>query len=154
MELIENIPLNTHVVANLIEDRHDLYLVWPLARFPFDHDQWREVLDPEKGNVPLLIQVADTTVGHAALRKTEEDRVYVASFLFLLPQFRDKGLGKQLIALLEQYAKENLSAKRLTLVVRDYNPRALNCYLKCGFQEIGRSGTLITMSKELHDDFD
>jgi hypothetical protein len=36
----------------------------------------------------------------------------------------------------------------LRLVVRDYNPRALKCYLHCGFKETGRDGTLITMEKD------
>jgi hypothetical protein len=52
MELVENIPLDTHVVADLIIDPDDLHLVWPMAEYPFDHDQWREALDPEAGNRP------------------------------------------------------------------------------------------------------
>ena len=50
MRLVENIPLDTQVIASLISDREDLHLVWPKAKWPFDHDQWREVLDPDAGN--------------------------------------------------------------------------------------------------------
>jgi len=39
-------------------------------------------------------------------------------------------------------------AKRLRLVVRDYNPKALKCYLHCGFKETERDGTLIRMAKD------
>ena len=148
--MVQNIPLNTQIIADLINDPDDLYLVWPLARYPFDHAQWIEVLNPAKGNVPLLIYAADELIGHVALCGTELPYVYTLSFLFLSPRFRDKGLGQVLVGLIEDYARNHLSAEKLILVVRDYNPRALHCYLKCGFEEVGRDGTLIKMAKELH----
>jgi RimJ/RimL family protein N-acetyltransferase len=54
-----------------------------------------------------------------------------------------------MIGLLEQYAREKLSARKLILVARTYNPMALRCYSKCGFQEDSREETLIRMSKVL-----
>ncbi|MEE9508648.1 MAG: hypothetical protein V3V44_05100, partial [Anaerolineales bacterium] len=71
MRLVENIPLDTQVIASLISDREDLHLVWPKAKWPFDHDQWREVLDPDAGNKPFLVFEGEQLIGHAALRKTE-----------------------------------------------------------------------------------
>jgi len=147
MKLVENIPLDTHVISDLIKDPGDLSLVWPLAKYPFDHNQWREALNPEKGHTPLLVFKDDQLIGHAALRKTETPSVYAVSFLYLLPQIRSKGLGEQMISLLEKYAKERLSARKLILVVRTYNQVARRCYVKCGFKEDGRDGTLIKMSK-------
>ena len=149
MKLVENIPLNTHAIANMIEDREDLFLVWPLAKHPFDHDQWKAVLNPNLGNKPFLIFQDDGMIGHVALCVTEDPKVYSISFLYLIPQFRSQGLGKEVMVLLEEYAQKKLSAERLVLVARSYNPRALNCYTQCGFQEIDRHGTLIRMSKTL-----
>ena len=151
MKLVENIPLDTTVVANLINDRDDLYLVWPQAKWPFEHDQWQEVLDPEVGNTPFLVYDGSKLIGHAAIRKTDQRKVYKISFLYLVPQLRSKGFGKKLMTLLEQYARKNLFAEKLILVTRTYNPGAIRCYAKCGFQEYGRDGTLIEMSKELED---
>jgi ribosomal protein S18 acetylase RimI-like enzyme len=148
--LVENIPVDTRIIADLIKDPSDLYLVWPLAAYPFDEVQWLEVLNPLKGNVPLLIYADDELIGHAALRRTEQPLVYMLSFLYLLPRLRGKGLGQLLVGTLEKYARVRLFAEELRLVVRDYNPQALNCYLKCGFQEVSREGTLIRMSKMLH----
>jgi hypothetical protein len=74
--LVENIPLDTQVIASLMSDREDLHLVWPKAKWPFDHDQWREVLDPDAGNKPFLVFEGEQLIGHAALRKTEESDVY------------------------------------------------------------------------------
>lgn len=149
MRLVENIPLDTQVIASLISDREDLHLVWPKAKWPFDHDQWREVLDPAAGNKPFLVYEGTQLIGHAALRKTEESDVYAVSFLYLLPRLRSHGLGENIIGLLEQYATEKLSAKKLILVTRTYNPMALRCYTKCAFKEYSRDETLIRMSKVL-----
>lgn len=149
MRLVENIPLDTQVIASLIRERADLHLVWPKAKWPFDHDQWREVLDPDAGNKPFLVFEGEQLIGHAALRKTEESDVYAVSFLYLLPRLRSQGLGENIIGLLEQYATEKLSAKKLILVARTYNPMALRCYTKCGFKEYSREETLIRMSKVL-----
>ena len=149
MRLVENIPLDTQVIASLINDREDLHLVWPKAKWPFDHDQWREVLDPDAGNRPFLVFEDEQLIGHAALRKTEESDVYAVSFLYLLPRLRSQGLGETMIGLLEQYATEKLSANKLILVARTYNPMALRCYTKCGFKEYSREETLIRMSKVL-----
>jgi len=149
VRLVENIPLDTQVIASLISDREDLHLVWPKAKWPFDHDQWREVLDPDAGNKPFLVFEAEQLIGHAALRKTEESDVYAVSFLYLLSRLRSQGLGENIIGLLEQYATGKLSANKLILVARTYNPMALRCYTKCGFKEYSREETLIRMSKVL-----
>jgi len=149
VRLVENIPLDTQVIASLISDREDLHLVWPVAKWPFDHDQWREVLDPNAGNKPFLVYEGTQLIGHAALRKTEESDVYTVSYLYLLPRLRSQGLGKTMICLLERYAIEKLTAKKLLLVTRTYNPMAVRCYTKCGFQEYSREETLIRMSKVL-----
>jgi ribosomal protein S18 acetylase RimI-like enzyme len=149
VRLVENIPLNTQVIASLISDREDLHLVWPVAKWPFDHCQWREVLDPAAGNKPFLVYEGKQLIGHAALRKTEESDVYTVSYLYLLPRLRSQGLGGTMIGLLEQYATKKLSAKKLILVARTYNPMAFRCYTKCGFKEYSREETLIRMSKVL-----
>jgi ribosomal protein S18 acetylase RimI-like enzyme len=149
MRFVENIPLDTKVIASLISDRENLHLVWPLAKWPFDHDQWREVLDPDAGNNAFLVYEGKQLIGHAALRKTEESDVYTVSYLYLLPRLRSQGLGETMIGLVEQYAREKLSAKKLILVARTYNPMALRCYTKCGFKEYSREEALIRMSKVL-----
>ena len=53
--------------------------------------------------------------------------------LFIAPQHRGEGLGKQLL----QYAMELLNADELD--VNEQNPQALGFYYKQGFEVIGRS---------------
>jgi len=149
MKIFENTPLNTKAIADPITTKGDLHLVWPLAKYPFDHNQWEKVLDPAEGNKSFLFYADNRCIGHAALRTTDNPCVYAVSFLYLIHAKRSKGLGQKIIGMLEQYAHKNLSASRLVLVVRTYNPKAIECYLKCGFREESREGTLIRMSKVL-----
>ena len=153
MRLIDNIPLDTSIIADLITDPDDLHLVWPKAKWPFDHGQWQKVLGPEEGNKSFLVYEGSKLIGHAALRKTEEPGVYSLNYLYLLPQMRSRGLGEKMVGLLEQYAREELSAKKLVLVTRTYNPGARKCYSKCGFREYSREVTLIKMCKVLQTEY-
>jgi RimJ/RimL family protein N-acetyltransferase len=149
MKIVENTPLNTQAIADLITAKGDLHLVWPLAKYPFDHNQWQKVLDPAEGNKSFFFYADNHCIGHAALRTTNNPSVYAVSFLYLIPAERSKSLGQKMIGMVEQYAHKNLSASRLVMVVRTYNPKAIKCYLKSGFREDNREGTLIRMSKSL-----
>ncbi|KRP46372.1 putative acetyltransferase [Pseudomonas libanensis] len=53
--------------------------------------------------------------------------------LFIDPQYRGQGLGRQLLA----YAIEHMNAEELD--VNEQNPLALGFYLKQGFEVIGRT---------------
>ncbi len=152
MELKPNSPLDTQAIARLIEDRDDMHLVWPKARWPFDHAQWHRALDPSKGHHAFLVMEGDDLIGSAALRAMDHPGGYQVSFLYLRSQWREKGKGQILVSLLEAFARNQLNARYLELVVRDHNPRALSCYSKCGFTRIDRQGTLIRMSKHIIPD--
>jgi RimJ/RimL family protein N-acetyltransferase len=149
MRLVENIPVDTHAIANLIKGKNDLFLVWPAANYPFDHGQWLEALNLDEGNRSFFIYDDRELIGHAALRRTEIEGMYALWYLYLLPGIRSKGLGARMMALLEDYAMEKLSARELVLRTRTYNPGAVRCYEKAGFKEFNRDGTLIHMSKVL-----
>ena len=149
MILVENCPLDTTILERMIRDPEDLKLVWPQARIPFDHDQWREVLDPTKGAIFFLVYEGESLVGHAALDRAEDPQTRMVRFLFILPEVRDRGMGQKVLELLEAYARDRLKAKRLVLRVRTFNERAIACYRKSGFAEFYREGTLVLMGKTL-----
>jgi RimJ/RimL family protein N-acetyltransferase len=149
LELVENSPLDVAALGSLICDRDDLRLVWPEARWPFDPDQWSKVLSPEEGHLSFFVQRDERVIGHVALRRSEEEGTYSVSFLFVRPELRSRGIGQQVVGLLDEYARTKLDAGKLNLHVRTYNERALQCYSKCGFSEESRDGTLVTMSKSL-----
>lgn len=149
MRLVKNVPLSTSIIEELISDKDDMYLVWPLARFPFDHDQWKEKLTKDERNISLLIYDNDLLIGHGALLKSKNEDEFAVSFLYIIPELRSKGYGEMMINKLEKYAKDNLGTKSLCLVVRTYNPRGIKCYTKCGFKEISKEDTLISMNKAI-----
>jgi N-acetylglutamate synthase-like GNAT family acetyltransferase len=41
------------------------------------------------------------TIGHVALLETDEARTFAVSYVFIKPQYRGRGLGKQLMMLVE-----------------------------------------------------
>lgn len=147
MEIIENDPLNTMLLEQMIKDPEDLKLVWPMARYPFDHEQWEQVLDRENGAISFLVYEGESLVGHAALDKSDDPQTRVARFLYIIPELRGQGLGQKLMVLLEQYAREKLGASRLVLRVRNFNEKAIGCYAKCGFSVFSRDGSLLMMEK-------
>ena len=149
LELRANHPLDTHILAELFGRKEDLYLVWPYARYPFDHDQWKAVLDPANGSRSFLVHWDDVLVGHAALRVSEDAHTYHLSFLYLKSEYRSRGIGRNMMKALESFARRRLDAHRLTLVVRSYNPPAQRCYLNSGFKPYAQEGTLIRMAKDI-----
>lgn len=150
--LRENSPPDLDVLAGLLQDPDDLFLVWPLARRPFDRDQWQEALDPAAGHRSFLV-VAPTergeeeVIGHVALRRTDRPDAVALSFFYLKPDRRDRGLGQQIVAAVLDQARSRMSARTVKLRVRTYNPRAGRCYEKCGFTEESRDGDLVIMSR-------
>lgn len=149
LTFIENRPLDVDKLAALVPDRDDLHLVWPLAAWPFDKQQWQTALAEKDGHRSYYVYDGDRIVGHAALKKAPEARVYIVSYLYLSPAYRARGLGGRLIGFLESVAMNVPDAATLRLVVRDYNPNALKCYLKAGFVESSRDGTAIHMTKPI-----
>lgn len=98
MQLVKNSSLDSSKIASLISTKDDLFLVWPIAKWPFDHRQWAEVLDPGKGNVSFIIREGSKSIGHAALLNKGVPDTYSVSFLYLLPDDRSQGVGRSMIA--------------------------------------------------------
>jgi len=149
MKIVENFPLNTAVLKELFSDPEDLSLVWPVAHWPFDHEQWLQVLDPGKGAISFLVYEGQTLIGHAALDRAENPATRMVRFLYIAPEHRGRGAGQRMIALLEECARDKLGAKRLELKVRSFNGRTMRCYEKCGFTEFFRKDTLVMMGRDI-----
>lgn len=90
-----------------------------------------------------------TLIGHAALDRAEDPNTRMARSLYIAPEHRSKGAGQRMIALLEEYARDKLGAKRLELKVRSFNGRAMRCYEKCGFTRIFQQDTLVMMGTDI-----
>lgn len=149
MVIVENSPVDTGLLEGMIKDPEDLRLVWPKALYPFDHGQWEKILDPAKGIVSFLVFEGERLIGHAALDRSDEPQTTVVRFLYIIPEFRSRGMGQRLLSLLEDYARERCNARRLVLRVRTFNARAVRCYSKSGFREFYREDSLVMMEKDI-----
>jgi ribosomal-protein-alanine N-acetyltransferase len=151
LSLASNNPLDLATLASLLTDRAELALVWPDAVYPFDADQWRRTLTAGARNQSYFIVSNGEIIGHAALLETEEPDVLSVSYHFIRPDHRDRGHGRQLMALLEHEAMKIPGIAALRLRVRTYNPRAAHVYEASGFVVTEQEGTLRIMRKQLPD---
>jgi RimJ/RimL family protein N-acetyltransferase len=149
ISLAANHPLDLDTLGRLLSDRDELFLVWPDARFPFDAQQWRERLLSHADNRSYFVVHEGDIVGHAALLATDEPHVLAMSYLFIAPDRRGRGLGRELVRLLEDEARKVPGVEALRLRVRTYNPRAIHLYAAAGFAKAEQDGTLLIMRKSL-----
>jgi [ribosomal protein S18]-alanine N-acetyltransferase len=149
LSLVANHPLDLGTLGRLLCNQDELFLVWPDARFPFDADQWRERLTAQPGNCSYFVVHEGHIIGHAALLATEEAHVLAMSYLFIRPDLRGRGLGSELIQLIEDTARKTPGVQALQLRVRTYNPRAIHLYEAAGFTAAEQDGTLVIMRKHL-----
>lgn len=64
---------------------------------------------------------------------------------------RGRGVGTEALKLLQTFVFESLNLNRLEIKVRDFNDRAIRCYLKSGFLEEGRFRKNFFVQGEYHD---
>lgn len=126
---------------------------WPNGLGNYPLDQYRA--DIEKLLTISSVSIfsvfhEDQTVGQIELRKLKDGSGFV-SFYYLVPEFRNKGLGKQL----DDFAITELKKRGCTkvrLTVSERNKAGLRFYEKTGWKSLGPDPTRpqgITMEKEI-----
>lgn len=90
-------------------------------------------IEAQSRTLHYLLKLEDDYVGTAWLEEiTSEDAklgIYIADI-----NSRGKGLGEEAVRALLDIAASELKLKSVYLGVRDYNERAVRCYIKCGFK--------------------
>lgn len=64
---------------------------------------------------------------------------------------RGRGVGTEALKLLQTFVFKSLNLNRLEIKVRDFNARAIRCYLKSGFLEEGRLRQNFFVNGKYHD---
>ena len=67
------------------------------------------------------------------------------------PEYWGKGYGTESLNLILGFAFNELNLNRVGLEVFDFNKRAHQCYLKAGFQEMGRKRKARFINGQYHD---
>lgn len=148
LRLVANQPLDVGPLGEMLADAEDLKLVWPDAIVPFDAEQWRTRLSDHPEHVSFWVEATGERVGHVALLATEEMGVWAASYIYLAPSVRGRGLAADLMTAIEGEAR-NRGGSAMRLRVRSYNPRAIAVYTRAGYAPAARDGTLIIMRKPI-----
>jgi RimJ/RimL family protein N-acetyltransferase len=142
-----NSPFQSEPLASLLQDKKELVWVYPSAKYPFDHDQWKEWFKQEGNPISLLFYEGKRAIGHAALI-TREEKLFIC-FVFLITEMRGHGKGKELLNLTESYVRKNFSVSRIYLHVVPENEAAIHFYLRAGYLHDGKKDTWLRLSKEI-----
>lgn len=122
--------------------------VWPLT----SDDPWtpKTVADSEKQydegeryraddkNVPFAVDVDGRLVGQVSLWAVDHLSRRGSLGIYLGPDARGQGYGRDAVAVLLRYAFEHRGLHRVALEVLADNEPAIRCYRACGFVEEGR----------------
>jgi ribosomal protein S18 acetylase RimI-like enzyme len=81
----------------------------------------------------------------------ERHRALVRS-MFVEPNHRRKGIGRQLVLHAFAFAQSMPGVKQITLAVTADNVAAVSLYEACGFREYGRAPEALFVNGEYHDE--
>ena len=88
----------------------------------------------------FMLEADGKCVGYALTAKTYSreagGKVLWLEELFVLPEYRSRGLGREYFAYIERYAKENGFA-RIRLEAETSNLRAISLYERLGYRDLG-----------------
>ncbi len=148
LTLRRNTAFDLEPLARLLTDEGDLARVNPNAKAPFDPLEWQEkwLAEPDDASF-YLVDSAGRTAGFFALRVGIGPEVRHLVYVFVAEEARG-GAGAQVADLVERAARD-LGALSVTLKVELDNAPALAAYRSAGFEELGRSGGMATMRKDL-----
>ena len=116
------------------------YLIWSGSgyKWPIDKNQLEQTLDKARNSklkyFLFKFIAGNSFVGYIELRKLESDeKISRIGRLIIDPNQRGRGLGKELINAIKEYAKRKLNIHILTLGVFSFNHSAISLYEKTGF---------------------
>ncbi len=95
----------------------------------------------------------DILIGNCGLQEIDHIRQCAVVGLFLgEEENRSKGYGHEVLNLLLDYSFNYLNLNNIMLRVFSFNDRAINCYKKVGFKEIGRRRQAYYIKGKFHDE--
>ena len=135
------------IIAGWIRSEEELYK-WSadsFGKYPLTGDDIIENYTPriENGRFYPLTAIAanGNVIGHLIIRYPREEDESSVRFCFVIlnPAARGNGLGKELIRLAIEFAKEHLHAAKIELAVFENNESARRCYEAAGFTAYAES---------------
>lgn len=112
---------------------------------------WLEKLG-EEGTVEWVVDAEGRFLGTARLHSFREDASALYAVGFFDPERLGRGFGAEVTEVVVRYAFGSLGLRRLHLAVLEFNERAIRCYQRCGFREVGRASEVVVIDGEPHHD--
>ncbi len=95
----------------------------------------------------------DKLIGNCGIHGLDQSKQCAEVGLFIGDEEnRGKGYGQDVLNLLLDYCFNSLNLNNIMLKVFSFNERAISCYKKVGFKEIGRRRQSYYLKGKLHDD--
>lgn len=107
----------------------------------YDADPFRS------GQLRLIIDLDGKAIGILDLFDISPRHLRADNGIYLLPEYRRKGLGVKAIELAMEYCRDRLGLHQLTASVATQNTEALVCYQKAGFTPTGKRPDWIRTSE-------
>jgi len=102
--------------------------------------------------VEWVVDVDGQFLGTTRLHSFREDGSARYAVGFFDPERLGRGFGTEVSAVVVEYAFGSLGLQRLDLAVLEFNERAISCYKRCGFREVGRVSEVVVIDGEPHHD--
>lgn len=109
-------------------------------RSPDEYANYIETVAAEDNSIMLLAVINGAIASIATINSSQRARSLHNGTLGIVisEQYTGYGLGKKMMMELIQWAKQNSITKKISLVTREDNLRAIDLYEKLGFEEEGR----------------
>ena len=93
----------------------------------------------DKTTFAIIDEQKDEIIGTVGLHKIDNiNRTATLGIFIGNRDYWSKGYGTEAIQLIIDFGFNYLNLKNIDLAVMEFNQRAVRCYQKCGFKEIGR----------------
>ena len=93
----------------------------------------------DKTTFAIIDEEKDEIIGTVGLHKIDNiNRTATLGIFIGNRDYWSKGYGTEAIQLIIDFGFNYLNLKNIDLAVMEFNQRAVRCYQKCGFKEIGR----------------
>ncbi len=110
---------------------------YPFYDMENDREDYEEIISPKqrRDRYFQILNAAGNLVAFFCIES--EDAVRAEVGLEMVPALMGKGLGSELMRVIEEYVKRHTDFKTIILSVASFNQRALKVYQRAGFERVG-----------------
>ena len=137
-------PRNVEDVETFTEWMNDFYVTDYTGRSHTsitlqEEKEYLEKTDKDKNTFAIIDIETDEVIGTVGLHCVDNIHRTATLGIFIGNRnYWSKGYGTEAIQLILDYGFNYLNLNNVDLALMEFNQRALKCYEKCGFKEIGR----------------